>query len=280
MQLKNEEVLSYLRRLHINKIEPPSLSFLQTIHEAHVHYIPWQTFAIFTNRKTSIHCKDCIQLLLTNQSGYCFHLNHALFHLLQALGFHVTIHRAGVHTNKKEANLDGFHVGLIVHFDEIRYLVDVGLGDMPLHPILIKEGPIQQGFTNYNLTPSLVQANAIRLTNDPSASYLGVDYTLDEENDFRYFYDKHNIYSDSETSPWRNLLVVKNRTASKINELKGALFTTITSRGSQQIEVTSKQMLVDILHDVFHEKLCTYSEQEIDEIWLKLQREHAKWVNS
>ena len=248
------------------------------LHQAHVQYISWQTLDIFTNKKTSISRTDSVHLLLTNRSGYCFHLNHAFYLLLRTLGYNVTIHSAGIHSKNKVANIDGFHVGLIVHFEEgINYLVDVGLGDMPLKPILLEEGFVQQGFSTLNLTQSTVSPDAIRLNNDPRASYLGVDYSLKEEADFQIFYPKHEMYRDSEKSLWRNLLIFKNRTETQANELKGCVFTTRDDFGVHQEEITSKKMWLELIHDVFYEQLCAYNHDEINTIWLKVQNEQLKW---
>ena len=59
---------------------------------------------------------SCADLIINGRSGYCFHLNHAFHWLLRSLGYVVTMHKAGIHPKSKEPNINGFHMGLIVHF--------------------------------------------------------------------------------------------------------------------------------------------------------------------
>ena len=218
--LKRDELFAYLKRININRIEEPSLEFLICLHRAHIQYISWQTLDIFMDKKVSLCMKDSIGLMLNQRSGYCFHLNHAFYWLLSSLGYQVSIHRAGVHAKNKNANIDGFHVGLLVHIKDDKYLIDVGLGDMPYEPILLQEGIVQQKFSTYSLAKSEVVENAVRLNNDSNASYLGVDYSLNKETTFGIFDAKHEFYCNSEKSPWKNLLIFKNRTEKQVERIK------------------------------------------------------------
>ena len=279
--LKRDELFAYLKRININRVEAPSLEYLIYLHRAHIKYVSWQTLDIFMGKKDNICLKESIGLILNQRSGYCFHLNHAFYWLLSSLGFKVSIHRAGVHSKNKYANIDGFHVGLLVHFkDESKYLIDVGLGDMPYEPILLQEGTVQQEFSTYSLAKSKIADNAVRLNNDSKASYLGVDYSLNEETTFDIFDAKHAFYCNSEKSPWKNLLIFKNRTEKQVNELKGGIFTTINDLGVEQLEVTTKKRWLELLNEVFYEPLIAYSDDEVNNIWLKVQKEHLKWKNS
>ena len=277
--IKREELLAYLQRINIDRIEEPTLEFLVCLHQAHIQFISWQTLDIFMDKKVALCMKDSIGLVLNQRSGYCFHLNQAFYWLLKSLGYQVSIHRAGVHAKNKKANIDGFHVGLLVHFEDDKYLIDVGLGDMPYKPILLQEGIVQQNFSSYRLAKSKVADNAIRLNNDRNASYLGVDYSLNEETTFDIFDTKHAFYYSSEKSPWKNLLIFKNRTEKQVNELKGCIYTSINDLGIEQQEVMTKKQWLELVDEVFYEPLINYSDHEVDRIWLKIQQAHLKWIN-
>ena len=56
-----------------------------------------------------------------------------------------------------------------------RWIVDVGLGDMPHAPILLTWGRWPQGELSYEVRPALAAPGGWRLQQDPRASYAGVE---------------------------------------------------------------------------------------------------------
>jgi len=125
---------AYLARLGIGHIETPSIDDLFAIHRRHVERVSWQSIDVFAGRPQPLGVEASMKLMASGRSGYCFHLNGAFAGLLRALGFVVHWHRAGVQRRRAAPVIDGFHVALTMEVESERWIVDVGLGDMPYEP--------------------------------------------------------------------------------------------------------------------------------------------------
>lgn len=281
--ITQSEVRAYLNRLGISDIQAPTKEYLFELHKAHVARIPWQTLDIFAGKPTSIDIQESVQLMIHHRSGYCFHLNGAFTTLLRALGYKVYWHRAGVQPLGQEPRINGFHLGITVSLlneqlgAEERWLVDVGLGDMPWEPIPLKFGEYIQGPFQYTLEPSRITDRGWRLIHDPSYSYVGVDYAPDVVNSLELFKSNHAFYSRSPESPWMDLLIVRQRHEQGMNELKGCIWRKWSGNTLDKIEISSKSEWFEILADIFNEPLVNYSMIERDLVWDKVNRQHQNW---
>lgn len=281
--ITQSEVRAYLNRLGISDIQSPTKEYLFELHKAHVARIPWQTLDIFAGKPTSIDIQESVQLMIHHRSGYCFHLNGAFTALLRALGYKVSWHRAGVQPLGQEPRINGFHLGITVSLlneqlgEEERWLVDVGLGDMPWEPIPLKFGQYIQGPFQYALEPSRIADDGWRLIHDPHYSYVGVDYAPDVVNSLVLFKSNHEFYSRSPESPWMELFIVRQRHEQGMNELKGCIWRKWSGNTLDKIEISSKSEWFEILAGIFHEPLVNYSMIERDLIWDKVNRQHQNW---
>jgi arylamine N-acetyltransferase len=280
--LTRSEIKAYLKRIGIQDIQPPSLAYLTQLHRAHVASVPWQTIDIVAGRPASIDPDECVRLILGNRSGYCFHLNGAFSVLLRSLGFRVFWHRAGVQPLGQEPRINSFHLGLSVVLtnelqQEQRYIVDVGLGDMPYEPIPLRIGTYEQGPLRYQVERSGVVQGGWRLVHDPGSSFVGVDVAPDELEDLEEFQPKHEFYSRSPDSPWIKLFLVRQRHAAGSNELRGCIWTRRDGNGMEKIELRTKSQWLEVLGDVFQEHLVHYSKLERDDLWKQVWSYHEEW---
>ena len=269
------EIKAYLRRIGIDEIRPPTLSYLTQLHRAHVSAISWQTIDIVAGRPASIDLRECVRLILGNRSGYCFHLNGAFSVLLRSLGYRVFWHRAGVQPLGQEPRINSFHLGLTVSLtneqqQEQRYIVDVGLGDMPYEPIPLQNGTYEQGPLRYQVEESGVVQGGWRLVHDPHASFVGVDFAPDVLENLEEFQPKHEFYSRSPESPWIQLFLVRQRHAEGSNELRGCIWSRRDRRGIEKIELRTQSQWLEVLGDVFQEHLVHYSRLERDDLWKRV----------
>jgi arylamine N-acetyltransferase len=276
------EILTYLRRIGIPDIQPPTLAYLNQLHKAHVAAIPWQTIDIVAGRPAPFNLHESIRLMLGHRSGYCFHLNGAFSVLLRSLGFRVHWHRAGVQPMGQEPRINSFHLGLTVtltdeHEQEQRYIVDVGLGDMPYEPLPLRYGTYEQLPFRYQVEPSGVAPGGWRLVHDPHASYVGVDVDPEELESLEEFKPKHEFYSTSPESPWIKLLIVRNRHATGSNELRGCMWRKRENDQIETVELRTKSQWLEVLGDVFQEHLVAYSKLERDELWKRVWDYHEEW---
>jgi Arylamine N-acetyltransferase len=276
------EIKAYLRRIGIDDIRPPTLSYLTQLHRAHVSAISWQTIDIVTGRPALIDLRECVRLILGNRSGYCFHLNGAFSVLLRSLGYRVFWHRAGVQPLGQEPRINSFHLGLTVSLtneqqQEQRYIVDVGLGDMPYDPIPLQNGTYEQGPLRYQVEESGVVQGGWRLVHDPHASFVGVDFAPDVLENLEEFQPKHEFYSRSPESPWIQLFLVRQRHAEGSNELRGCIWSRRDRRGIEKIELRTQSQWLEVLGDVFQEHLVHYSRLERDDLWKRVWNFHEEW---
>ena len=223
-----------------------------------------------------------IQLILNGRSGYCFHLNGAFSALLRSLGYNVSRHRGGVQPPGEQPRVSGFHMGLTVTLaneqgEDERWIIDVGLGDMPYEPLPLREGVYEQGPYRYKVTKSDVAANGWRLEHDALSSFVGVDFAPEEVEDIGPFIPKHQHYSRSQDSPWINLFLIRHRHASGGNELRGCIWSKRGKDGVEKIELKTKSEWLDVLYDVFGERLTAYSALEREELWKKTKAIHEDW---
>jgi arylamine N-acetyltransferase len=223
--------------------------------------------------------------MLGNRSGYCFHLNSAFSVLLRSLGFRVFWHRAGVQPLRQEPRIDSFHLGLTVslmdeNHQEQRYIVDVGLGNMPYEPIPLQCGVYEQGPMRYRVEKSGVVRDGWRMVHDPPASFVGVDVAPDVLEDLEEFIPKHEFYSRSPDSPWMKLFLVQQRHADGSNELRGCIWSKRGFYGTEKTELRTKSQWLEVLGDVFQEHLVSYSKLERDELWNRVWKYHEEWKKS
>lgn len=280
--MTDSELKSYLKRIHIDDIKPPTLEFLSELHRAHVQYLSWQTIDIFTGRPEAIDLANSVRLVLQGRSGYCFHLNGAFSVLLRSLGYEVHWHRAGVQPHGEQPRVNSFHLGLSVLLPEAgpeteRWIVDVGLGGMPFEPLPLRYEVYGETPFTYNLTSSSVASEGWRLEYEPHGPSEGVDYapevllTLDE------FIPKHHFYSQSVESPWHQVFLLRQRDAAASNELRGCMLRTHTAEGIYKTEIQSYTDWRELLDEVFHEPLVGYSELERLDMWERIRAGHVEW---
>lgn len=282
--MTKDEIKAYLNRIGIADIQPPTKEYLVELHKAHVKTVPWETIDIVAGRPASIDIKEAVQLLINRRSGYCFHLNGAFSELLRSLGYQVSFHRAGVQPIGEEPRINSFHLGLTVNMgnetQEDRWIVDVGLGDMPYEPLPLQAGVYQQGPYLYKVVESNVAKNGWRLEHDPLASFIGVDFAPEVVADIEVFKSKHEHYSRSANSPWVNLFLIRHRHATGSNELRGCIWSKREESLFHKTEIETKAQWLDVLGEIFGEHLVTYSNLEKDDLWKKVRKQHEEWKKS
>lgn len=280
--MTNDEIQAYLKRIGIAEIQPPTKSYLFELHKAHVKNVPWETVDIFAGRPVSIGIRDSVQLILNRRSGYCFQLNGAFSELLRSLGYKVSWHRAGVQPMGEKPRVNSFHLGLSLSLEnevqeEERWIIDVGLGDIPYEPLPLKAGVYEQGSFIYRVGESDVVKNGWRLEHDPLASFTGVDFSPEVVQDMEEFKPKHDHYCWSADSPWINLFLIRHRHATGSNELRGCIWSKRENSGIEKTEIETKSHWLEVLGDIFGEHLVDYSNQERDDLWRKVQKQHEEW---
>ncbi|WP_248926703.1 arylamine N-acetyltransferase family protein [Paenibacillus hamazuiensis] len=280
-----DEIKAYLNRLGVKDVQEPTKAYLFELHKAHVKHLPWQTVDIFAGKPASMDVRESVRLITSGRSGYCFHLNGAFSTLLRSLGYRVHWHRAGVQPLGEEPRVNSFHLGLTVSLanersEEERWIIDAGLGDMPYEPIPLKPGVYEQHPFTYQVVESTVAAGGWRLVHDPLAQFAGVDFDPGIVDDLSVFEPKHEFYSKSPDSKWINTFLLRHRHESGSNELRGLMWIKRDTDGIVKTELDTKSRWLEVLADVFGERLVNYSPLERDDIWKKALALHEEWKKS
>lgn len=135
-------LLDYLKVIHIEAPQSPSLSFLSELQKKHIESLGWDTLDLFLGRPISLDPKKSIRKFITEtRGGICYELNGAFCYMLRRLGFHAYLASAHVYGyNEHVFNFSmDTHAIIIVLLKEKRYLVDVGWGHSYRKPILINQ---------------------------------------------------------------------------------------------------------------------------------------------
>lgn len=280
--LTKTEVTAYLNRIGVTDVEAPTKAYLFELHKAHVKNLSWQTVDIFGRKPAAIDRKQSVQLILNGRSGYCFHLNGAFSLLLQSLGYKVSMHRAGVQPMGAEPCINSFHLGLTVslrneQLEEEKWIIDAGLGDLPFEPLPLRFGTYLQAPYSYKVTGSSIASNGWRIEHDSLASFVGVDFDPAVVLDMEEFIPKHEHYSRSTASPWFDVFLIRNRNETEGHELRGCVWKKRVQSGIVKTEIQNQSQWLEVLADIFGEKLVNYSSLERDELWKRAWQAHLEW---
>jgi len=142
------DTVAYLSRLGLSPADvAPTAEFLCKLQYAHVTRVPYENLDIIEGKQLSLEHDALFDKIVTRRrGGYCFEVNGALAALLCELGFSVKSYLARFWRGESQTPLRRHRV-LAVSIPEGEYLLDVGIGQSaPRHPLLIKEGLVQEQF--------------------------------------------------------------------------------------------------------------------------------------
>ena len=97
------------------------------VHLAHATHIPFENLDILLGQPIRLDLESLQTKLVTRRGGYCFEQNILMAAALETLGFSLTRLAARVRYGT-ERILPRTHMALLVHFDAIDWLADVGFG--------------------------------------------------------------------------------------------------------------------------------------------------------
>jgi N-hydroxyarylamine O-acetyltransferase len=157
----------YFARLGLDptRLDPtPTAAKLQAIQEAHVSTIPFENLSQHGCAHAAVLDVEAIaaKVLDAHRGGFCFELNGLLAHFLTELGYGVC--RVAAYVSVQGAYRDvATHMILIVSCpsdnDDSHWLVDVGFGEPPLHPLSYNDTMWDQE----QVTPEGMQSKLIRV---------------------------------------------------------------------------------------------------------------------
>jgi arylamine N-acetyltransferase len=281
------DVDAYLQRLRIRDPGPLSTTALRALHEAHVERIAYEALEIQLGRPTTVDPRESAERILgRHRGGYCFHLNGAFSLLLDALGYNVVWHRAGVQNHSDPAPVGAEvanHLALTVHGLPAEesptgdWLVDVGLGDALHAPIPLREGNYVQGPFRYALRRSAVEPGGWRWDHDPRCGFAGMDFRPQRatQDDFRA---RHLHLSTSPESGFVRTCSVQRRDAGGVDTLTGCVLSRAEGGEPARRTLATSDEWFGALREVFDLPLDDIDAAARDALWRRVRAAHEAWL--
>jgi len=273
---------AYLARVGVDAANP-SVPALMRLHRAHVERVPYETFWLHLDNPWGIDAASSARRIATStQGGYCFHLNGAFGALLDALGYSVTRHVAGVHDAAGPSmETLGNHVALIVRdlpSDDNpagEWYADTGLGDALHEPLPLTAGHHRQGPMQLAIEPA-AGVGDWHLVNDPTWSMGGVSI-IDQPVDIDVFAARHAHNRTAQTSRFRRTVTCQRRHSTGTDVLRGRVLTRRDGSATTTETIESLAHLHTALHGVFGLQLEAPA-KALAELWTGMCARHDQWV--
>lgn len=271
------DVDGYLAVLGMTRPTAPTTEVLHALHRAQVERVAYETIDNQLGRVTGIGAAESVARILRGRGGYCFHLNGAFAALLTALGYDVTLHKAGIQDEVEDPEgPGGDHLALTVELDGERWLVDTGLAGGMYEPLPLRQGTYTQGPFTYTMAPSVVVPGGWRFTHDPRGAFTAMVFAP-EPVELSSFAAKHHQLSTSPESGFVRVLQAQLRDASGVDMLRGCVLRRIDAAGTYERTLDSADDWYDVLAQVFHLDLADVEAPERAALWHRVYRAHQEW---
>ncbi|WP_282691986.1 arylamine N-acetyltransferase [Streptomyces sp. CC208A] len=272
------DVDGYLAALGVARPTAPTAEALRTLHRAQVERVAYENLDIHLGRPTGIGAEESVTRIARGRGGYCFHLNGAFGALLTALGYDVTLHRAGVQSTPEDpAGASGDHLALTVRLDGERWLVDTGLGDGLHEPLPLREGSHTQGPFTYTLAPSTAEPGGWRLGHDPRGSFTAMDFAP-APVDLPSFAAEHTRLSTSPDSSFVRVLTAQRRDAKGVDVLRGCVLRRLDAAGTTERTIDTPDDWYAVLAGTFHLDLTDVDAPARTDLWHRVRTAHEEWA--
>ncbi|GLV84500.1 arylamine N-acetyltransferase [Streptomyces lavendulae subsp. lavendulae] len=271
------DVDGYLAVLEVGRPAAPTAEALWALHRAQVERVSYENLDIQLGRPTGIGAEESVARIVRGRGGYCFHLNGAFGALLDALGYDVTRHRAGVQNGPGDpAGATGNHLALTVRLDGGHWLVDTGLGDGLYEPLPLREGTYTQGPFTYGMAPSTAVPGGWRFTHDPRGAFTGMDFAPGPA-ELSSFAAEHVRLSTSPDSGFVRVLTAHRRDAGGVDVLRGCVLRRIDAGGTRERTIDSAEDWYGVLAGVFRLDLTGVDAPARAELWHRVHTAHREW---
>lgn len=147
MTNENTFIQQYLSLMNATPAKPPSLHYLAELQSLHIESFAWNTVDVHFGKRVTLDPHAILDKFITKQKGgLCYELNGAFCYLLQQLGFDAhlaTCFALNYHADPFDFPSDT-HAIIIVKLEDVKYLVEVGYGDLFKSPIKIEDNSYYQ----------------------------------------------------------------------------------------------------------------------------------------
>ncbi len=170
----------YLSRIGFNGPLRPDLATLKALHRQHLLHVPFENLDVHYRRRFDLKPANVYNKVVNRKrGGFCYEVNSIFNDLLRSAGFKTKIISGRVITDAGAPGPKYDHLALIITINKIRYIADVGFGDLFVEPIVIKEG-IQFDSRNYFKIENDGTEFCILMSPDQVHFHKKYTFTLDE----------------------------------------------------------------------------------------------------
>jgi N-hydroxyarylamine O-acetyltransferase len=203
-------IQAYLNRIGYTGEREVSLAVLRSLHAQHLFSVPFENLDIHYGKQIALEVSSIYKKVVEKKrGGFCYELN-LLFHgLLKELGFESRIIAARIFDSQGVLGPAFDHMCLLVELEQL-WLVDVGFGDLFLHPIALQEDIIQTDGRNYFKVERMVLDGYVLLMSSEKTAFCR-KYIFDTQaqvvSDFTF------LCQDKQTNP--NSYFVRNKVCTR-----------------------------------------------------------------
>ncbi|MFE9078288.1 arylamine N-acetyltransferase family protein [Bacillus mobilis] len=141
-------------RLNLANRTEVNFEELNTILFAFAHTIPFENLDVIARNANTITMENLQNKILnTSRGGLCYELNTLFYYFLQDCGYDVQLALGTVYKNEINAwALEDGHITIILNYDNVRYLIDVGIASLvPLVPVPFTGGAVSSKNGTYRV---------------------------------------------------------------------------------------------------------------------------------
>ncbi|MDM5433517.1 arylamine N-acetyltransferase [Bacillus hominis] len=141
-------------RLNLAKCTEVKFEELNTILFAFAHTIPFENLDVIASNTNTITMENLQDKILTrSRGGLCYELNTLFYYFLKDCGYDVQLALGTVYKNDINAwALEDGHITIILNYDNVRYLIDVGIASLvPLVPVSFTGEPVSSKNGTYRV---------------------------------------------------------------------------------------------------------------------------------
>ncbi len=260
---------AYLARIAYDGPIRQDLVTLIALHRAHLRAIPYENLDVPLGRPVTIERNAIFEKLVTQKrGGWCYEMNGLFGWALAEMGFKVTRSAGAVMREVRGDDVIGNHLVLKVELEEGDYLADVGFGDGPLDPILVKEGPFASD--GFKFAVSRLEGGWWRLHNHEAGGAASFDFNMKPADERRLAERCFWLQSAPESQFVQNA-VLQFHKPDGLWLMRGRVLRHVTPSEQKDYLVESAPEYVGVLSEVFRLNL-----PEAADLWPKICARHEQ----
>jgi N-hydroxyarylamine O-acetyltransferase len=240
---------AYLDRIGFAGVPAVDRASLIEIQRLHHLAIPYENLDVLLRRPVGLDPAAAFEkLVVRRRGGWCYEMNGLLGWALAEIGFNVTRLASGVFRSVSGEASVGNHLVIRVELGGETVLADVGLGDGPLTPYVVRQGPFLAAGWPCRLEQ--LEDGWWRLHNRPGARPPDFDFHLERRDEAVLAEKCAFLQSDPESIFVQNLICQRFTPDGHV-QLLGKVLTKRRLDGASDLELASAAELTDVLRADF-----------------------------